>query len=435
MIHRAFFRFNIVLGATIILLVSACTASPTTEPLAQATPEVTIQGDTSGKEEVQTIELDNCGGKADTTRIEQRTQSVDVTISTELAAKIGASVEVVSAEVQAAVSLAITPGSERSTSIHLVAPPDTRMVFQLVWVGNEQIGIVQNIHNSDIPVAFRSFLPTDVRIRSQSDIGCSGSSSPQAVFEPTTLPQTSFSTTEPFCAFVTQSQVEELKTLQDVASAIRKAEEFAGYRQNDYTEGSAIPAGVLVATDLRSTNLEQFGVTPINNQGGWGLFLTTREFQAPNAGTYWCIQETVPNVLSTPSTTIVSMRICGDTEGAFRDGLNVTNPLFWRPEGFVSGWLSSNPATIVLPDGTSKILESQFVLVVQDLPWVQVQGIGMANGKAQTWGCWYTTNQFVEQDAIQDMCIKRQGGSFGRLYRVSSDGVEELGTTQTVSCP
>ncbi|MCI0561680.1 MAG: hypothetical protein MN733_24590 [Nitrososphaera sp.] len=203
MTYRTRLLFALIHWCLVVLLVSACTATPISDPesLAQATPEVNIQGDTPGKEEVQTIELDNCGGKADATRVEQRTQSVDVTISTEVAGKIGASVEVVSAEVQAAVGLAITPGSERSTSIQLVAPPDTRMVFELVWVGNEQIGVVQNIRNSDVPVAFRSFLPTDVRIRSQSDIGCSGSSTPQPVFEPTATP----SVTQPYSTLPSQT--------------------------------------------------------------------------------------------------------------------------------------------------------------------------------------------------------------------------------------
>ena len=94
----------------------------------------------------------------------------------------------------------------------------------------------------------------------------------------------------PFCAFVTKAQMEELKEIQDVGSAIKQAETFAGNRQNDYKEGEIIPANVLVATDLRSSDIEQFGVVPINNQGGWGLFLTIRDLQAPNAGTYWCIQ-------------------------------------------------------------------------------------------------------------------------------------------------
>lgn len=149
--------------------------------VAQSSLQVIIQSDTPGKEEVQTIEIDNCNGKSDLTRTEQRSQSIDVTVSAEIAAKIGASIEVISADVQATVGASRTSGASRTTGINLTAPPKTKMVFQIVWIGNEQIGIVQNVRNSNIPIAFRGFTPTDWRIKSQQDIGCPGSSAPQPV--------------------------------------------------------------------------------------------------------------------------------------------------------------------------------------------------------------------------------------------------------------
>lgn len=169
----------------LVLLLAGCVA-PAPQIIA-ATPQVIMQGDTPGKEEVQPIELDNCNGKADTKRIEQRTRSIESTISAEIAAKFGASAEVLSAEVQAAVGAAMKWGAERSTSIELVAPPGTRMAFQLVWIGDEQVGIVQNLRASNIPIAFRSFKPTDVRIKSQYDIGCPPTSSAQ---RPVAAPET-----------------------------------------------------------------------------------------------------------------------------------------------------------------------------------------------------------------------------------------------------
>jgi hypothetical protein len=113
---------------------------------------------------------------------------------------------------------------------------------------------------------------------------------PQPVIQSTSvnIPPATFA---PFCAFLTRPQVEELKNIQGVSEAIKKAEEFSGFQQNNYNQGYTIPVDVLIATDLRTTNIEQFRVIPINRQGGWGLFLTTIEFQAPNAGTYWCIHE------------------------------------------------------------------------------------------------------------------------------------------------
>ena len=50
----------------IAILAAGCYGAPITAPTPTAvpTPQVSIQGDTPGNEEVQPIELDNCGGKA-----------------------------------------------------------------------------------------------------------------------------------------------------------------------------------------------------------------------------------------------------------------------------------------------------------------------------------------------------------------------------------
>jgi len=55
--------------------------------------------------------------------------------------------------------------------------------------------------------------------------------------------------------------------------------------------------------------------------------------------------------------------ICGVS--AFSSGLETTDPLFSRPEGYTSGWVSSDPATVILPDGTTIPFENQFVLIVE----------------------------------------------------------------------
>ncbi len=168
-----YFRISILV--MILILISGCATGSGATIASNSSPQVIVQGNNSNKEEVQTIELDNCNGKGATTRTEQRSQSVDVTVSAELAAKLGVSADVISAEVQAAVGVSESHNAQSSTSIQLVAPPQTHMIFQLTWTGNEQIGIVQNLRASSIPIAFRSFTPTDVRFKSQSDIGCPGS--------------------------------------------------------------------------------------------------------------------------------------------------------------------------------------------------------------------------------------------------------------------
>lgn len=95
---------------------------------------------------------------------------------------------------------------------------------------------------------------------------------------------------ESFCAFLTVAQIQQLQAIQDVQSAISEAERMAGYRQNDFQKGATIPADVVIATDLLTPDIAQYGVRAVNNAVGWGLFLTTREFVAPNDGTYWCVK-------------------------------------------------------------------------------------------------------------------------------------------------
>lgn len=307
----------------LMLVLSACqpsSAAPQTQ-VAQISPQVTIQGDNQNKEELQTIELNNCDGKGDMTRTELRSQSVDVTISAEIAAKIGASAAVISADVQAAVGASSTQGASRSTSIQLLAPPRTRMAFQLSWTGKEQIGVVQNVRNSSIPIAFRTFIPTDVRIKSQQDIGCPGSSAPQPVLPipPTYTPMptlTPYPTSTPYptvppptmrpmatpivmpsipppspCPLtIRQSELSSWRIgTADVPTVQKFINTFDSKRPGDvgaFKAGTQIPKGVIVATNYWEAGVHwtQFPVIPVVNSGDWGLFETIGEYTAPYAG-------------------------------------------------------------------------------------------------------------------------------------------------------
>lgn len=183
--------FVLVALVLCLVLLFACdlgaTPVPTPTQIAEG-PQVLIQGNNAA-EEVQTIELDNCDGKADAVRTEQRGQSVDVTVSADVAAKLGVSVGVIQAEVQTTVGAQVTDSTTRISTIQLIAPPKTRMVFQIVWSGPEQVGIVQNLKSVGVPIAFRRFSPTDVKIKSQLDIGCSGTANSQAGVPTSKLPQ------------------------------------------------------------------------------------------------------------------------------------------------------------------------------------------------------------------------------------------------------
>ena len=141
----------------------------------------------------------------------------------------------------------------------------------------------------------------------------------------------------------------------------------------------------------------------------------------------------------TPSTPVISgeggLSLCG--EPAFNGNLATQDPLFLRPAGYLSGWISSDPSTIVLPNGTTRTFETQYVLIVEDLSSIQIRGVQRLAGKANTWGCWYSADpaNFVAEDAKSDFCIKKAGNSVAVFYRVSESGFEEIGTTATISCP
>ena len=130
-----------------------------------------------------------------------------------------------------------------------------------------------------------------------------------------------------------------------------------------------------------------------------------------------------------------NLKTCG--ESAFNGNLKTTNPFFLRPEGYSSGWISSDPSTVILPDGTTKIFRTQYVLIVEDMSSVQVKGVQRQAGKANTSGCWYSADLSpdIAKDAKTDFCMKKAGGNVAVMYRVSSSGFEELATTATISCP
>lgn len=93
----------------------------------------------------------------------------------------------------------------------------------------------------------------------------------------------------PYCPFVTQSQIDELKTIQGVETALSKIREFS-IDSKYWKVGETVPANVVIATNLMTADYETYFVVPINNQGGWGLFYTTREITPPNDGAYWCVR-------------------------------------------------------------------------------------------------------------------------------------------------
>jgi len=247
------------------LLLSGCASNPDVQV-------VELSRNTVVYDEI--VRINNCGGKGDSEQI--ASQEFKTTI--ELGAGGGADYQFVEANLSAKYSEA----RSTSKSQRLVAPPGTNMEFVLRWSYDVRAGNVQVNGKSG---TYEVRIPVSVEQISSRDLGCG---SEQQANQPIVTPIQP--TIAAYCAYITSDQVEQLRAIQGVSNAIRKAEEFAGYRQNDYRKGQMIPSGVLIATDLQSSDVERYGVIPVNNQGGWGLFITTRQFQAPNDGTYWCIR-------------------------------------------------------------------------------------------------------------------------------------------------
>ncbi|MEA3308895.1 MAG: hypothetical protein U9Q70_05225 [Chloroflexota bacterium] len=72
-----------------------------------------------------------------------------------------------------------------------------------------------------------------------------------------------------------------------VQEAINQFDAKRPYDEGAFAKGTKIPSGVLVVTnfDERDANAwTQYPVVPLIHSGSWGLFQTTGEYTAPNAG-------------------------------------------------------------------------------------------------------------------------------------------------------
>ena len=90
---------------------------------------------------------------------------------------------------------------------------------------------------------------------------------------------------------IRQSEVDEWKVGQagvpDVQEAIREFDAKRPYNEGAFGDGTEIPNGVLVATNFDERDASawtQYPVVPLIHSGSWGLFQTTGEYTAPNAG-------------------------------------------------------------------------------------------------------------------------------------------------------
>jgi len=125
--------------------------------------------------------------------------------------------------------------------------------------------------------------------------------------------------------------------------------------------------------------------------------------------------------------------ICG--EQAFDSNLKTSDPIFRNSNNYFFGWISSDKATIELPNGTTKTLNTQFVLIAENIPYVQIKGVELSSGTANINGCWYPDNTFYEQIAKEEICRKKANNQIASYIKVTQTGFSELGITTSITCP
>lgn len=322
-------RLGIVALVGALLLAAACTPTTQVPDVAlgpSRTPEVFIFPGETEKILISTEDIpqNNCDGSAEMSQEVERSYTVRRTLDLGTQITVDASgqagipgVGQVGVGVAVANFYQVSYGSEDAVARAVVvkAKEGTSILHTIrqyeIWETGNLLISVAGV-NQQFPYRFRKDFsmetlppanigcpgqavqpsPADAAMVAESSSGSAALAQPATAAPlPTNTPQPPpIATPAPACPFLTNSHINQLRTAASVSDALKQAEEFANHQQNDYAVGSTIPTGVVIATDLQNSDLSQFPVSPIRNQGGWGLFVTTGAFSAPNAGTYWCIQ-------------------------------------------------------------------------------------------------------------------------------------------------
>ena len=120
----------------------------------------------------ETIHMNNCGGKADSEQVAQRSQTISV--GGEI--KVSGGYAVVEASVTA--KYFNTKGVTKSQ--RLIAPPGTNMEFVLGWTEQSWIGVVTTQGKSG-QATYRVNVPIAVELISSRDLGCNGATTTEEV--------------------------------------------------------------------------------------------------------------------------------------------------------------------------------------------------------------------------------------------------------------
>jgi len=262
-----------------ILLLNGCSGNSNTG----GSPDVQVNevsNNTTSYDE--TIRINNCGGKAESEQIKERSFSSNI----EGGIEVG-----VQQVVQGIISAKYSQARNTSVSHKLVAPAGTNMEFVLRWQEEVHAG---NVVVNGSTGTYTVKIPITVEQVSSQDLGCSGNvpNPPSATQVPINTISPSPSYAEKLCPHgITQNEVNSFNIgVADVPTVQSYINRFDDGRPNDggaFLQGTRIPAGVVIATNFDEANPNKwldYPVIALVNSGSWGLFQSTGDFTAPNAG-------------------------------------------------------------------------------------------------------------------------------------------------------
>lgn len=148
-----------------ILLLSACNSLQDAQKIDPSDVQVGPPISEVESSEVETVHMNNCGGKADALQTAERSKAVS--IGGEL--EIGANYQVV----EGAISAKYEQTNSSSKSQTLIAPPGTNMEFVLIWIQNVKTGLI-NVEGKSGQATYRISTPISVELALSEDLGCQG---------------------------------------------------------------------------------------------------------------------------------------------------------------------------------------------------------------------------------------------------------------------
>jgi len=123
--------------------------------------------------------------------------------------------------------------------------------------------------------------------------------------------------------------------------------------------------------------------------------------------------------------TALPLTICG--EASFSPGSFATSsPTFVRPEGYTSGWITADPSSVILPDGSIEAIPIRYVLIIDNLAQIQLQEVPLG----KIYGCWLrsdATGAILDDAYLQLEAMKRDApNAVSGIFSVSAAGLVEI---------